>query len=63
MNQTKTSQQGYKLNQNLDRVEEIDGWEAQGSADVLVIGELAKQDSFNMVFYDLSNGYQVLLFL
>lgn len=63
MNQTKTSQQGYKLNQNLDRVEEIDEWEAQGSADVLVIGELAKQDSFNMVFYDLSNGYQVLLFL
>ena len=53
MNQIRLSlQQAYEIIHDLDRVEEIDGWEAQGSADVLVIGELAKQDSFNMVFYD-----------
>ena len=51
MNQTSTLQQAYELSQSLDRVEEIDGWEAQGSAYILVIGELAKQDSFERIFY------------
>ena len=52
MNQMESEQQqAYKLSKDLDRVEEIDGWEAQGSADVLVIGELAKRDGFERLFY------------
>ena len=43
-------QQAYKLSQDLDRTEEIDGWEAQGSADVLVIGELARRGNLCFIF-------------
>ena len=51
MNQIKTAQQAYEIIHDLDRVDEIDGWEAQGSAYISVIGELAKQDSFERIFY------------
>ena len=53
MNQLKSKpQQAYELDHNIDRVEEqpsewIEEW---GTADVKLIGELAKNDSFDMIF-------------
>ena len=54
MNQTKTLQQAYELDQNLDRVEDYapEYKEQWGVVDAKPTGELAKKDSFNMVFYD-----------
>ena len=52
MNKVKSLSQAYEIIHNLDRIEGFDEWEELGSADILVIGELAKQDSFDMVFYD-----------
>lgn len=48
------SQQAYELDHNLDRVEDyasewIEEW---GTVDVKLIGELTKNDSFNIVFYN-----------
>ena len=51
MNQTESLQQAYELNQNLDRIEGFDEWEMLGSADVLIVGELAKRDGFERLFY------------
>ena len=47
-------QQAYKLSKNLYRIEDYPPeWrEEWGTVDAKVIGELASQDSFNMVFYD-----------
>ena len=55
MNQTEFKlQQAYKINQDLDRVEDYaPEWrEEWGVVDAKVIGELANQDSFDIVFYD-----------
>ena len=51
MNQTKTLQQAYRLNQNLDRIEENDGWEAQGSADLLFIDKFVDGHKLRGAFY------------
>ena len=54
MNQTNILQQAYELYQNLDRVEDYapEYKEQWGVVDAKPSGELAKKDSFNMVFYD-----------
>ena len=52
MNQIETRlQQAFELNRNLERIEEIDGWEAQGAADTIVIGELANRENLERFFY------------
>ena len=54
MNQVKSSlQQGYRLKQNLDRIEEYSSrWEDKGAADAILIDELPEQKNLDFVFTD-----------